>query len=166
MSRKVGLISDTHDNVRNVKRAVDVFNEEEVSYVLHAGDHVAPFVLRWFEPLRALMVGVYGNLDAEKELLSKAYENLGWRIHRDVAIIEVDRLKIALTHGTHDVVVEALAFSGKFDVVVRGHTHRTQNEVIGGTLVVNPGEACGYLSGEATIAILEVPGKRVKFVKL
>jgi putative phosphoesterase len=36
----IGIISDTHDNLPAIKRAVDLFNEKNVDLVLHAGDFV------------------------------------------------------------------------------------------------------------------------------
>lgn len=36
----IGIISDTHDDLSNLKNAVRKFNERKVSYVIHAGDYV------------------------------------------------------------------------------------------------------------------------------
>ena len=35
---KIGIISDTHDHHSNVIKAIRIFNERRVKYVLHAGD--------------------------------------------------------------------------------------------------------------------------------
>jgi len=40
---KVGIMSDSHDRLPYIKRAVDIFNRESVDLVLHAGDYVAHF---------------------------------------------------------------------------------------------------------------------------
>jgi len=34
----IGIISDTHDNARNLLKAVELFNEKEVGLVIHCGD--------------------------------------------------------------------------------------------------------------------------------
>ena len=39
---KIGLISDTHDNIQNIRRAVRKFNDKRVDLVIHAGDIVSP----------------------------------------------------------------------------------------------------------------------------
>ncbi|TFG49858.1 MAG: metallophosphoesterase, partial [Candidatus Brocadiia bacterium] len=39
---KFGIISDTHDNKMNVSKAADIFTDEKVDYILHAGDIVSP----------------------------------------------------------------------------------------------------------------------------
>jgi len=68
-------------------------------------------------------------------------------------------------HGTHQPIVNSLVKSGLFDIIVRGHTHRA--EVIEGkTLVANPGEVCGYLSGRQTVAMLDLAKLRAEIIKL
>ena len=42
---QVGVMSDSHDNIPNVKRAVALFNEIGVDLVVHAGDFIAPFAI-------------------------------------------------------------------------------------------------------------------------
>lgn len=49
----IGLISDTHDNLPMVEKAVKKLNQENVALVLHAGDYVAPFVIPKFKALNA-----------------------------------------------------------------------------------------------------------------
>ena len=52
--------------------------------------------------------------------------------------------------------MKALVESKRYDIVVRGHTHKPEIKKVGKTLVINPGEACGYLSGKRTIALLDL----------
>ena len=65
------MIADTHDRLPLIDKAVKELNEEGVNLVLHAGDYIAPFVVSRFKPLNAKMIGVYGNNDAERDLLKK-----------------------------------------------------------------------------------------------
>ncbi len=48
----IGIISDTHDNLALIKKAVTFFNGEKVDLVLHAGDFVSPFTALEFKNLR------------------------------------------------------------------------------------------------------------------
>jgi uncharacterized protein len=34
---KIGIISDTHDDIENVQEAIEIFNKVKVEYVIHAG---------------------------------------------------------------------------------------------------------------------------------
>ncbi|MEO0083560.1 MAG: YfcE family phosphodiesterase, partial [candidate division WOR-3 bacterium] len=74
----IGIISDTHDNLPNIKRAVKIFNQRKVSLVIHCGDFVAPFTLLTFKELQCPLTGVFGNCDGEKEYLLTQAKNLSF----------------------------------------------------------------------------------------
>jgi len=150
----IGLISDTHDNIYAIKKAVEKFNQEKVELVLHAGDYIAPFTAEHFKSLDAPLIGVFGNNCAETEVLKEVYSRIGAEIRGYFTEVEASNLKIALFHGHRRQDVEK-AETGGYDVVVVGHTHRARIEKRNGVLYVNPGEACGYLTGERTIALLD-----------
>ena len=48
---KIGIISDSHDHHENVLRAIEIFNDQGVEYVLHGGDIVSPFTAKAFAGL-------------------------------------------------------------------------------------------------------------------
>lgn len=162
---RVGVISDTHDNLEAVRRAARIFAERGVHTVLHAGDWCAPFTMRTLVVDRCRVVGVYGNVDGERLMLRKTAEDMGYSIE-DFQSIELEGVKIAILHGTIEAVVDGLARSGLYNLIVRGHTHRFEVKKVGSTVVVNPGEACGYLSGRRTAAIVDLPDIYVEVVEL
>ncbi len=163
----VGLIADTHDCLPMVEKAVKRLNEENVGLVLHAGDYVAPFVIPKFKDLKARLIGVFGNNDGDRELLKRRFsENKSLELHGNFAEIIIDGLKVALLHGHEEELLKALIESGGFDVVVYGHTHKVEVYQKGRTLVVNPGEVCGYLSGKSTIALFDTVKREVRLVDL
>ena len=67
---KIGVVSDTHNNLRNVGRIVELFNEYGVDRVVHTGDITQAKTLDVFAQLDAPMWGVYGNNDQERESVS------------------------------------------------------------------------------------------------
>jgi len=152
---KIGIISDTHDRLPFVDKAVEKMNEEKVDLVLHAGDYSAPFVASRFEPLKARMIGVFGNNDAEKELLRRNFSNIGIEIRGRFAEVKADGLKIALLHGDEEELLSSLLNTQYYDVIVHGHTHKPEIQRKNGVLAINPGEVCGYLSGKATVGLLD-----------
>jgi putative phosphoesterase len=162
----VGLIADTHDRLKMVDKAIKKLNEQEVELVLHAGDYIAPFVIPRFKKLKAKLVGVFGNNDGDHELLKKRFRELDLEIRGDFAELNVDGLKIALLHGHEEELLKALINSEGFDVVVHGHTHKAEVYRKGKTLVVNPGEVCGYLSGKSTIALLDTDKGEAEIIEL
>ena len=60
----VGIISDSHDHLDNIERAMQRFEREEVSRILHPGDIVAPFAARLLQEHRFCPLDIiYGNND-------------------------------------------------------------------------------------------------------
>ena len=163
----VGLVADTHDRLPLVDKTVKKLNQEKVGLVLHAGDYVAPFVIPKFKDLKAKLIGVFGNNDGDHEFLKKRFsEHENLEIRGNFAEIVVDGLKIALLHGNEQELLGALIESDSFDVVVHGHTHNAEVYRRGKTLITNPGEVCGYLTGKSTIALLDTVKREVKIVEL
>jgi putative phosphoesterase len=166
MSVKVGIIADTHDRLPLVDKAVKRLNEEGVKLVLHAGDYIAPFVVPHFKPLKADLIGVFGNNDGDRELLRKRFSDLGAEIRGRFAEVTADGLRIGMVHGEEEELLRSLINVEGFDVIVHGHTHEAKTYRKGGTLVVNPGEVCGYLTEKSTIATLNTQTLDVKIIPL
>ncbi len=156
-------MSDSHDHMDAIKTAVDVFNQAEVELVIHAGDIIAPFTVKEFKKLKSPFEAIFGNNDGERNMLKVSYEELC--VLEDFKELEVNGIKIAVIHGTTDALVDALRNSGKYDVVIRGHTHQ-MNVLNGKTMVINPGETCGYLSGEKTVILLDTDDLSWEVVQL
>jgi hypothetical protein len=162
----VGIMADTHDRLPMLDKAVRSLNEEGVELVLHAGDYIAPFVVSHFKPLKADLIGVFGNNDGDKELLRKKFANIGADIRGDFAEIIIDGVKMAMLHGHEEGLLRSLIGVDGYDVVVHGHTHEAKAYREGDTLVINPGETCGYLTGKSTLALLDTKTLDVRIVPL
>jgi putative phosphoesterase len=168
----VGVISDTHDNLDAVKRAARIFLERRISLVLHLGDIVAPFTLRAFhEAGIEKLIAAYGNNCGERIGLRETAAGLGYEIHEWPHLVEIGGKKLLMIHGTGPSektksMIEAFARSGLYDAVLYGHTHEVDNRVIGKTLVLNPGEACGCLTGKKTVAILDTESMKAEIISL
>ena len=152
----IGIMSDTHDNLPQVEKAVRYLNDQKVGLVLHAGDYVAGFVIPKLAALNCKLIGVFGNNDGDHELLKKRFgETSNCTIRDQFAKIEIEGYKIALLHGTQTELLNAIVESGYFDAVIHGHTHNRSIEKKDKTLVINPGELCGYLTGKSSFAFLD-----------
>ena len=157
---KIGVIADSHDNMEAIKKAVEFFNEQEVDFVLHAGDIISPFTANAFSMLKCDMILIYGNNDGDKLYLKERFRNIG-NFYNDPYIGNLFGKTIALTHKPE--IVDALAT--KYDIVVYGHTHekdiRHEN-----ALILNPGECCGYLSDIESVAIIYTKKMDAKIFEL
>jgi putative phosphoesterase len=158
----IGVISDTHDNMNMLKKAVDLFNKRGVSMVLHAGDYIAPFTARELRRLDCKLVGVFGNNDGDKFMLARQFENFG-HLFDGVHQLELNGKMIGMTH--YPDIAETLAARGAYDVVIYGHTHRAEIREPK-PLVINPGECGGWLEGTSTIAFVDLDSMRAELVKL
>ncbi len=163
----IGIIADTHDNLPMIEKAVKRLNKEKVALVLHAGDYISPFVIPKFKALNARLIGVFGNNDGDHEFLKKRFsETENCEIRGKFAEIDAEGFKIALLHGEESELLDTLINCGYFDAVVHGHSHAEMSRKNGKTLIVNPGEVCGYLTGKATIALLDTVKREARIVEL
>ena len=163
---KIGLVSDSHDNMPAIRKAVEVLNAEGVGAVLHAGDFVAPFAVKEFLKVRAPFFGVFGNNDGERAGLAK----LCAEIQPGPRPLELGGRKIALAH-TEEAIPPALW--GEAAVAVFGHTHKvvvekglSRSSSSRGSLRLNPGECGGWLTGRCTVAVLDTETLDVRVVDL
>jgi putative phosphoesterase len=157
----IGVISDTHDNMPQIREAVDLFNAKKVEHVIHAGDFTSPFTFRILGELHTGFTGIFGNNDGDKLLLNKMS---GGRIFPQPHTLELSGKKIIVIHEHH--IADALADSGHYDIVIYGHTHKPVARKVGSTLVVNPGETGSWLYGKSTVAIVDLAGMEAEIIPL
>ena len=144
---KVVIVSDSHDNVEKSRQFVKLAEKMDVECVVHCGDIISPFTAEIFRSLRIPLIVVFGNNDGEVPGLLKKFPE----IKKPPILVELDGKKTVVMH--EPVIMEAVV--GEVDYVFYGHTHEVFVDRMKGTLVVNPGELCGYLSGRSTFAILD-----------
>lgn len=159
---KVGIMADSHDNVPMIRRAVELFNAEKVVKVIHAGDFVAPFAVKELASLSCQVVAVFGNNDGERLGLAKRLEACG-EVHPRLAEVEIAGRRIGVVHENE--LVPPLAAGGVYDLVVYGHTHEidVRRE---SSLIVNPGETGGWLTGRCTVALVKLATLEVEIREL
>jgi hypothetical protein len=160
---KIGVISDTHDDFENTKKAIEIFKDEKVDFVIHLGDYISPPIVRLFKGLK--LVGIFGNNDGYKYVLIRAFDEIGGEIKGDFAVIEVKGVKIALYHGEFKEISASLAKSQDYDLVLTGHWHKAEIKEIGKTLWIGMGSANRFLAkGKPVIGILKE--KEFKFIEI
>ncbi|MFB6181039.1 MAG: metallophosphoesterase [Candidatus Nanohalobium sp.] len=157
---KIGIVSDTHDNLDAARSAAEFF-ENHVDKVVHCGDMVAPFTAELFD--RGFdFYYIRGNNDGEWNL-KETVEEFG-EFYNNIAELEFGGRKIAAYHGTEEEVVESLVDSEKYDYVLRGHTHERKLERKNDTVEINPGGI--RLPGQKEsfhIAVLDIESGEVEF---
>lgn len=161
---RVGLMSDTHDRVPVIDAFLREFQARGVSMVLHCGDFCSPFALVPFLEHNLTLAGVFGRNDGDHEgLRATAARGIGMELFESPHSMEVGGQRLLLVHDIGDLSQHSL---DQHSVVVHGFTHREEMKERGDTLIVNPGEACGWLHGSPSAAILDLDTKAVEFIKL
>lgn len=148
----IGICSDSHDHVDHIQLAVKLFQKQRVDLVLHAGDYCSPFTIPLFRELP--LHGVFGNNDGDHYLLMKKFQEAGVWLHGGFYAFDADGCSVALYHGTYPEITESLELSGKYDLVITGHTHTARIEKKGETVTLNPGTIHGFGSA-GTVALLD-----------
>lgn len=163
---KIGIISDTHDDIDNTNKAIKIFKKMEVEFIVHLGDFVSPPVARLFHGLK--LIGVLGNNDGDKLVLNKAFNEIGGELKGVFGIIEADNLKIGLYHGNVAEISDALVKSGDYDAIFTGHQHKAETKEVGKTLWVSFGSANRFFAENfsPSVGIFDTKIKKVKFIKL
>ena len=142
---KIAIISDTHGNVTNFKKATKWIQKENIQLILHCGDIGDPESLKdSLEDFKGEIFGVFGNMDADYKILIGEYNKISRvKISEKNLEIKIENKNIAITHKPDDA--RKLAETQKFDLVFYGHTHRPWEERVGNCRLINPGELAGQI---------------------
>jgi putative phosphoesterase len=129
----IAIIADTHlpRGQRQLGEAC-VAQLCRAELILHAGDLVAQSVLDELGSLGSPVVAVHGNVD-EPALVARLPAQLE---------IEVDRVKLAMTHDAGPARGRLTRLRRRFphaDAVVFGHSHIPLHEAADGFQIFNPG---------------------------
>ncbi|MGA2417775.1 MAG: metallophosphoesterase family protein [Candidatus Staskawiczbacteria bacterium] len=126
---KIAIVSDTHNNWANFKKAIEWIKKEKIQLILHCGDICNQEII---DDAKKSFGGdikfVKGNADHGLNLPDKIE-------------MEFNGKKIVFCHFPNDA--KKLTQSGKYDLVFYGHTHRPWDEKVGECHMINPGELAG-----------------------
>lgn len=157
---KIGVISDSHDEVTPTREALGNLDRLGVKLTIHCGDvglEVVPL-------LKGRKIHfVHGNTD-DPEQLREALVEPEHTLHDPLGTLELKGKRVAFLHG-HDVkLLHQTIHSGDWDLVCYGHSHAFSSSREGRTLVVNPG-ALGRTQNPS-MAVVELPSLEVTEIPL
>ena len=157
--KTIAIISDTHIPTRQAKLPRDVLSAfNGVDLILHAGDFESLTVVDTLEEI-APLIGVSGNM-CWNEVREKFPLQL---------TLQVEELTIGLTHGRggpsgYNSRLIQLFDRENTDIIVSGHTHIPNAEIIEGILLLNPGSPTDKrFAKENTVLILKVDKSSYKY---
>ena len=168
---KIGIISDTHDHVERIKKAIGILNKEKIQLAYHLGDICSPFVLPLFKGLKCNIKGIFGNNDADIfKLVNRVPKNFSF--HDRFFVEEVNGKKICLFHGDPEELAINQFESGKYDLLLRGHNHVAEIRRNEKTLMINPGSLIGKFNDaskdwtEPSVAVYDFKKDEARIIKL
>ena len=161
----VGVLSDIHDNLSNLDRALAVFRDRGIETLLFLGDFCSPIPSRVLGSYQGTVHCVFGNGDGDRFAIRgvAADGHDALVLHGEWAELELDGRRVALTH--YPFYAQALARTGDYDAVFSGHTHERSQERFGDALWVNPGEVLGW-NGRPSVAVWDTEANTVQYVEL
>jgi hypothetical protein len=146
---KIAIVSDTHNNWANFKKAIDWIKKEKIQMILHCGDIASQETIDDAKKeFGGEMRFVKGNADHGLDYLPEKME-----LELENPSASSGRVKIGFCHFPD--IAKKMAQSGKFDSVFYGHTHRPWDEKIGECHMINPGELAGQFY-KASFAIYDI----------
>jgi putative phosphoesterase len=150
---RIAIISDIHDNIPKLRDALRKL--EGVDELICLGDLCSPFMVKELASgFRGPVRLVFGNNDGDRyRIASEARKYPHLTIYGEYAGLEIDGRRFSINH--FDDIGRAIVAAKGHDVVCFGHSHRFAIERVEGSLVINPGEIYGLLTGRATFAIYD-----------
>ena len=144
---KLAILSDIHDNVWNLKKALETPALKEADTMLFCGDLCAPFVIHLLgrdfpKPIHMVLGNNDGDVASITANLS-TYRQM--HLHGEYFRGEVGGKTIAMNH--YPDKAQKLAALGIYDIVCYGHNHTLAEEKVGSSLLLNPGPIMGYHGG-------------------
>ena len=150
---RIGIVSDTHNNLRNVARIVELFNAAGVERIIHTGDITQAKTLEVFRHLDAPMYGVFGNNDQERDALVAAIARNGFVFQDPPFELTWHERRIIVVHDPREF---AGHLNATHHVALHGHTHMYRHERQHGSLIFNPGECAVHMPGYNAVGVLDL----------
>lgn len=161
---QIGILSDTHNNVLNLRKALSLFRDAGVTQLIHCGDMTSIETAKHMAGFDVVYVS--GNVDQS----SSGVRDAVWMLNpngNDSAEIyrgTIAGVSLAATHSHIPGALDQLIRSGKYAYVFHGHTHRRRDERIGRTRVVNPGALGGNRPETRSVALVDLGRDTVEFI--
>jgi hypothetical protein len=149
---KIAVLSDIHDNIWNLEKAISQVKEKKCEALIFCGDMCAPFTAKLLSELKLPIQAVWGNADEDHWAIVKegGEDFSAFPLMQEFGEEEIEGRKIAFCH--YPKLGELLAGTNHYDAVFHGHSHRQYYKKVGKTLLANPGAVCGIIGGKPGLA--------------
>lgn len=161
----IAVFSDSHDHLPNLEVAIGMVKELGIKRGFHLGDVCAPFSVRLLTESGLQWQCVWGNNDGDK--MGGYQATAGSKVDfdtRDFREIKIEERRLFLTH--YPEIARIAALSGSYDACFFGHNHRYSSEIIGQSLLANPGEILGWRFKQPSFGVYDTVANEMQTVFL
>lgn len=162
---KIGVLSDTHDNLSNITTVLETYRDRGIETLIHCGDLTSLEMVSHFNGFRVIYTT--GNMDYATGTIHKRFKKM-----RDDNFVEavfkgqINGVPIAATHSHLDSELSNLVSHQRYQWIFHGHTHQRRDEVIKGARIVNPGALGGLGRESRSFCIVDLDANDVEFIIL
>ena len=168
---KISILSDIHDNIWNLKKALVSEELQSADTMLYCGDLCAPFIIKllgqsYTKPIHLVLGNNDGDVNA---IIANASAFTNVHLHGEYFRGEFAGKTFAMNH--YPDKARKIAEHGGYDVVCYGHNHTLAEEMIDSTLLLNPGAIMGFHGGSLkeitpTFLLLDTEIMETKVIRL
>lgn len=141
----VAVVSDTHDDLKNIREFLDILKNYDIKTIIHCGDmtssETADFFLTNFSGDVHLIAG---NAIINEPVVANHCQTSGHcQFYSNFGELTIADWHLAFCHFPE--LAKNLVASGDYNFVFYGHTHKPWLEQKAGIFMVNPGTLKGDL---------------------
>jgi len=114
---KIGLISDTHNDIELVQKAIAIFKERNISVIIHAGDLTSSKIISLFKGFDCKFV--LGNCDIDVEEINAIANECGFGCVEHSCQFTLDGKRFIVFHGNNVPMFRDAVNSGKYDYIIK-----------------------------------------------
>ena len=165
----IGVLSDIHDSLPNLEKALNRFSAEKAEALIFCGDFCSPFAAKMLGSFGVPVHTVFGNNDGDRfhiQQVCAGFSNMkfyGEYIGDLDSQLVLDGLKIGVSH--YPFYAKTMIKTGWYDCVFFGHSHQAEKQKFGNALLLNPGEVAGCF-GKSSIGIIDSTNRSSAIITL
>ncbi len=156
---RVGIISDTHDQLQRTLHAVEMLVAGGATALLHCGDLTGPDIVRACGQLPATFV--FGNNDGDWPGIKRAVHDVNATLLEWAGEVTLAGKRLAICHGHMRSDVRRLLASAP-DYLLTGHSHVRHDQREGVTRRINPGAL--HRAAIFTVGLLDLETDELQFL--
>lgn len=158
---RVAILSDTHNHVINLMRAIQIIKQHKIDTLIHCGDLTTLDTAALLNEFRVILT--FGNGDFASGAIQEYLRGLNNGSFAGMHFeSELSGHRIAVAHGHVPGKIVEWIGEQRFEYIFHGHSHLCRDERKGISRIINPGALGGLKKGPRTFGILNFENSELK----